>query len=70
MCQSTQTIKTHGGVALTMWGEKKDDCVPTPPLEQPTDDNMLYPKHRDEQDVEAHVYAFVQTWEANQSRNS
>ena len=35
--------------------------------ESPWDDTMPYPypKYRDEPDAEAHVYAFLQTWEAN-----
>ena len=38
------------------------------PLEQPYGDYTMpypYPKYRDEPDAEAHVYAFLQTWEAN-----
>ena len=40
----------------------------TSPSGQPLeDDTMLYsyPKYRDDPDAEAHVYAFLQTWEAN-----
>ena len=54
-----------------------NDSVPTPPLNTQVeneeavlpfaDDTMPYPymKYWDEPDVEAHVYAFLQTWEAN-----
>ena len=48
--------------------EKKEDQVPTPPSAQPFKENtMLYPysKYQDDPNVEAHVYAFLQTWEAN-----
>ena len=44
------------------------DRVSTPPIEQPLDDDTMsyqYPKYRDDPDAEAHVYAFLQTWEAN-----
>ena len=40
----------------------------TPPARVPTlDDEMSfqYPKYREDLDVEAHAYAFMQTWEAN-----
>ena len=53
---------------LNRQSKKKDNRVPTLALERPTDnDNMryTYSKYRDDPDVEAHVYAFLQTWEAN-----
>ena len=39
----------------------------TPPEKPCEDDTMLYPyqKYRNDPDAEAHVYAFLQTWEAN-----
>ena len=40
----------------------------TPPARVPTPDEDIpfqYPKYRDDPDVEAHVYAFQQTWESN-----
>ena len=48
--------------------EKTDDRVPRPPPEQPLDnDTMSYPysKYRDDLNAEAHVYAFLHTWEPN-----
>ena len=43
---------------------KEGDTHPEQPVE---DDTMPYPylKYRDDPDAEAHVYAFLQTWEAN-----
>ena len=45
--------------------EEPKDTTPT--QESQWDDTMPYPypKYRDEPDAEAHVYAFLQTWEAN-----
>ena len=58
--------------------EKINDRTPSPPPtkqvkehtppEQPYEDYTtpyLYPKYRDDPNVEAHDYAFLQTWEAN-----
>ena len=57
--------------------EEAKDRTPAPPKErkeeytqpeQPYMDDTMpypYPKYRDDPDVEAHVYAFLQTWEAN-----
>ena len=57
--------------------EKAEDRTPSPPTEQeeenispeqPYEDYTtpyLYPKYRDDPDAEAHVYAFLQTWEEN-----
>ena len=48
--------------------EKKEDRVPMPPPAQPCEENTMlytYSKYRDDPNVEAHVYAFLQTWEAN-----
>ena len=64
--------------APTPPAEKVKDCTPSPPPteqekehtppEQPYEDYTMsypYPKYRDDPDAEAHVYAFLQTWEAN-----
>ena len=64
--------------APTPPAEKVKDCTPSPPpteqekeytpSEQPYEDDTMsypYPKYRDDPDAEAHVYEFLQTWEAN-----
>ena len=51
--------------------EGGNDYPPTPPVHEPvraTDNDTMpypYPKYRDEPGAEAHVYAFLQTWDAN-----
>ena len=54
--------------------EESKDRIPTPTAEKERrkqeihlDDTMPYPypKYQDDPDAEAHVYAFLQTWEAN-----
>ena len=57
--------------------EEVKDRIPSPPKEgkeeytqpeQPYEEDTMpypYPKYRDDTDAEAHVYAFLQTWEAN-----
>ena len=62
----------------TPTAEKIKDRTPSPPPteqekeytppEQPYEDYTMpypYPKYRDDPDAEAHVYAFLQTWEEN-----
>ena len=47
---------------------EQEERVPTPaPTAQEDDDTMpyQYPKYRDDPDAEAHIYAFLQTWEVN-----
>ena len=64
--------------APTPPAEKVKDCTPSPPPteqekehtppEQTFEDYTMpyrYPKYRDDPNAEAHVYAFLQTWEAN-----
>ena len=66
-----QNEKTKDRVSMTpsdRQSEEKEDRVPTPPLGQPLDEDTMsypYPKYRDDPYAEAHVYAFLQTWEAN-----
>ena len=48
--------------------KEKNDQVQTLPPAQPFEENSMahpYPKYGDDPDAEAHVYAFLQTWEAN-----
>ena len=51
-----------------MQSEKTDDRVPTPPSKQPLDNETMahpYSKYQDDLNAEAHVYAFLHTWEPN-----
>ena len=48
--------------------KEQEERPPTPPDRVLTPDDDVpyqYPKYRDDLDMEAHVYAFLQTWEAN-----
>ena len=60
---------------LEQQSEEEHNHMPTSPIHEPIpeteqvkeEDNMSYsyPKYHDELDAEAHIYAFLQTWENN-----